>query len=99
MDPLVSIVRSPVSDEEHQSGLAPTEEEAYKSERKTGYNSDVKNKTLAVIQTWGLAAKGKPSISYFTDVYNLLRAEGHTFPPVKDGVESILLETSAVRYA
>ncbi|KAI9302983.1 hypothetical protein BJ944DRAFT_184120 [Cunninghamella echinulata] len=61
----------------------------------TGCNIDVKNKILTIVQTWGLAAKGKPNLSYITDTYYLLQAEGYTFPPISANTDSILLETSA----
>ncbi|KAI8329387.1 hypothetical protein BC941DRAFT_443030 [Chlamydoabsidia padenii] len=60
-----------------------------------GGNLDVKNKILYVVQIWGLAAKGKPSLSYVTDTYYLLQAEGYVFPPMTDSIDSIILETSA----
>ncbi|KAI8384873.1 uncharacterized protein BYT42DRAFT_612540 [Radiomyces spectabilis] len=63
--------------------------------RAPGCNLDVKNKILSVIQTWGIASKGKSTLSYMTDTYTLLKAEGYVFPPVKEHVDSILLETSA----
>ncbi|OAD76703.1 hypothetical protein PHYBLDRAFT_109142, partial [Phycomyces blakesleeanus NRRL 1555(-)] len=59
-------------------------------------NLDVKKRILTAIQTWGLAAKAKPSLSYMTDTYSLLRAEGYVFPPVTEPIDSIMLETSAV---
>ncbi|KAL1933920.1 hypothetical protein VTP01DRAFT_8010 [Rhizomucor pusillus] len=61
----------------------------------TGCNPDVKNKILTVIEIWGIAAKGKPSLSYMTDTYSLLKAEGYVFPPIQENIDSILLETSA----
>ncbi|KAI8883671.1 ubiquitin binding protein [Backusella circina FSU 941] len=61
----------------------------------TGCNPDVSNKALTIIQTWGLASKGKPVLSYMYDTYALLKAEGMTFPPVNQNIDSILLETSA----
>jgi hypothetical protein len=63
---------------------------------KTGCNMDVKEKVLSLIQTWGIAAKGNPSLSYISGTYNLLRAEGYVFPPVTEKIDSILLETAVV---
>ncbi|KAI9311954.1 hypothetical protein BX666DRAFT_1991275 [Dichotomocladium elegans] len=60
-----------------------------------GSNLDVKNKILTIIQTWHLASNGNPSLSYISDTYRLLQAEGYVFPPVSQTVDSILLETSA----
>ncbi|SAM07555.1 hypothetical protein [Absidia glauca] len=61
----------------------------------TGCNLDVKSKILSVVQIWGLAAKGKPNLSYVTDTYYLLQAEGYVFPPMTDSIDSIILESSA----
>ncbi|KAI9363599.1 hypothetical protein BD770DRAFT_379996 [Pilaira anomala] len=61
----------------------------------TGCNIDVKNKITSVIQTWGLASKNKPVISYMYDTYALLKAEGIQFPPINENIDGILLETSA----
>ncbi|GAA5803950.1 hypothetical protein HPULCUR_009435 [Helicostylum pulchrum] len=61
----------------------------------TGCNVDVKNKITSVIQTWGLASKNKPVISYMYDTYALLKAEGVQFPAINENIDGILLETSA----
>ncbi|RCH86672.1 Vacuolar protein-sorting-associated protein 27, partial [Rhizopus stolonifer] len=61
---------------------------------KTGSNQDVKNKALCLIQIWGIAAKYNPSLTYITGTYSLLQAEGYTFPPVTEKIDSILLETA-----
>ncbi|CAO3610569.1 unnamed protein product [Cunninghamella echinulata] len=58
-------------------------------------NIDVKNKILETIQTWGIAAKGNPSITYMTGTYSLLRAEGYMFPTVQQKIDPILFETSS----
>lgn len=60
-----------------------------------GCNIDVKNKLLYVIQTWGLASKNKPTLSYMSDTYALLKAEGVQFPPINENIDGILLETAA----
>jgi growth factor-regulated tyrosine kinase substrate len=57
---------------------------------------DVKNKILAVVQVWGMASRGKPALSYITDTYNFLKAEGFVFPPVNEHTDSIVLESSSV---
>jgi growth factor-regulated tyrosine kinase substrate len=57
---------------------------------------DVKNKILAIVQVWGMASKGNPQLSYITDTYNFLKAEGYVFPPVNEHTDSIVLESSAV---
>ncbi|CAM0138524.1 Vacuolar protein-sorting-associated protein 27 [Umbelopsis sp. WA50703] len=61
----------------------------------TGCNLDVKNKILAIVQVWGMASKGNPQLSYITDTYNFLKAEGYVFPPVNEHTDSIVLESSA----
>ncbi|CAO3640647.1 unnamed protein product [Mucor fragilis] len=57
-------------------------------------SSHVKSKTLSLIQVWGIASKGNPALSYISDTYTLLRAEGHTFPHVTDKIDSTLFETA-----
>ncbi|ORY97527.1 hypothetical protein BCR43DRAFT_489928 [Syncephalastrum racemosum] len=61
----------------------------------TGCHLEVKKKILDNIQVWALAAGNDPSLSYLTDTYSLLRAEGFAFPPVTDEPNPILLETAA----
>ncbi|KAI9316209.1 hypothetical protein BX666DRAFT_1948531 [Dichotomocladium elegans] len=58
-------------------------------------NLDVKNKILSVVQTWALAAKNNPNLSYLTDTYQLLQYERFRFPPVKEHINALLLETAA----
>jgi growth factor-regulated tyrosine kinase substrate len=53
---------------------------------------------LYVIQTWGLASKNKPTLSYMSDTYSLLKAEGVQFPPINENIDGILLETAAVSF-
>ncbi|KAI8988563.1 hypothetical protein BDF20DRAFT_905080 [Mycotypha africana] len=60
----------------------------------TGCNMDVRNKLLTIIQTWGLASKNKPILSYMYDTYALLKAEGLPFPQMNDNIDGILLETA-----
>ncbi|GAN02088.1 vacuolar protein sorting-associated protein 27 [Mucor ambiguus] len=57
-------------------------------------SSHVKSKTLSLIQVWGIASKGNPALSYISDTYTLLRAEGYTFPHVTDKIDSTLFETA-----
>jgi growth factor-regulated tyrosine kinase substrate len=57
----------------------------------------VKNKVLYLVQVWGIAAKYNPSLTYITGTYNLLQAEGYSFPPVTEKIDSILLETAIVK--
>ncbi|KAI9278317.1 hypothetical protein BDA99DRAFT_491836 [Phascolomyces articulosus] len=56
---------------------------------------NVRQRTLSILQTWAIAAKNTPSLSYLTDTYNLFRAEGVSFPEVQEPVNSFLLETIA----
>lgn len=65
---------------------------------KTASNQDVKHKVLYLVQTWGIAAKGNPSLSYITGTYSLLKAEGYAFPPVTEKIDSIFLETAVVSF-
>lgn len=58
----------------------------------------MKSKALSLIQIWGIASKGNPSLSYISDTYTLLRAEGYTFPHVTDKIDSTLFETAVVRF-
>ncbi|KAI8147245.1 hypothetical protein BJV82DRAFT_643161 [Fennellomyces sp. T-0311] len=57
--------------------------------------NNIKFKALSILQTWALAAKNTPSLSYLTDTYNLFRAEGIRFPTFVEPVNSFLLETIA----
>lgn len=95
MDELVSILKAPVSIKIYQNCrsrcLLPL--------LQAGCNIDVKNKLLYVIQTWGLASKNKPTLSYMSDTYSLLKAEGVQFPPINENIDGILLETAAVSCA
>jgi growth factor-regulated tyrosine kinase substrate len=45
---------------------------------------------------WGIASKGNTALSYISDTYTLLRAEGYTFPPITEKIDSNLLETAVV---
>ncbi|KAI8063919.1 hypothetical protein BC940DRAFT_260433 [Gongronella butleri] len=58
-----------------------------------GSNPDVKSKLLHHIQVWGLAAKGKPELSYMTDTYYLLQAEGYAFSSVRESVSGSMFDT------
>lgn len=56
----------------------------------------MKNRILSIIQTWGMASRNKPTLSYMYYTYALLKAEGMTFPPIRENLDSIFLETAAV---
>lgn len=60
-------------------------------------SNHVKSKVLSLIQVWGIASKGNSALSYISDTYTLLRAEGYTFPQVTDKIDSTLFETAVVR--
>ncbi|KAI9261133.1 hypothetical protein BY458DRAFT_576088 [Sporodiniella umbellata] len=58
-------------------------------------NVDVRDRLLSIIQTWGTASRNNPRLSYMHDTYTLLKAEGMTFPPMRENLDSIFLETAA----
>ncbi|KAJ3210302.1 Vacuolar protein-sorting-associated protein 27 [Dinochytrium kinnereticum] len=60
-------------------------------------NQDVRLKILALIQTWGIAFKGKSELSYVTEVYESMKREGMAFPPVeKAEASAIMIDTKIV---
>ncbi|TPX72258.1 hypothetical protein SpCBS45565_g00682 [Spizellomyces sp. 'palustris'] len=60
-----------------------------------GTNPDVRQKILALIQSWGLAFKTKSDLRYVTEVYESLKQEGITFPPVERAESSAaMIETT-----
>ncbi|KAI8917099.1 hypothetical protein DFJ77DRAFT_333527 [Powellomyces hirtus] len=60
-----------------------------------GTNPDVRHKILASIQSWGLAFKSKADLRYVTDVYESLKREGVTFPPIERSESSAaMIETT-----
>ncbi|KAJ3410786.1 Vacuolar protein-sorting-associated protein 27 [Chytridiales sp. JEL 0842] len=63
----------------------------------TGINPEVRQKVLALIQSWGLAFKGKHDLSYVSQVYENLKREGVPFPPVESAEASaIMIDTTTV---
>jgi hepatocyte growth factor-regulated tyrosine kinase substrate len=59
-------------------------------------NDDVKNKILELIQSWAVAAEGRPTLVYIGEVFKTLQREGYQFPARVD-VSSSMFDTSAVR--
>ncbi|GJJ69492.1 hepatocyte growth factor-regulated tyrosine kinase substrate [Entomortierella parvispora] len=59
-----------------------------------GCNVDVKNRILALLQTWGRLFRGKPGLGYVCDTYMILQHEGFEFPPA-DNVGAAIVETEA----
>ncbi|KAF9358953.1 Vacuolar protein-sorting-associated protein 27 [Mortierella sp. NVP85] len=60
----------------------------------SGCNYEVKNRILALIQSWGILFRGKRGLGYVCDTYMILQQEGFPFPP-KDNVGSAIVETEA----
>ncbi|KAJ3191996.1 Vacuolar protein-sorting-associated protein 27 [Irineochytrium annulatum] len=57
-------------------------------------NAQVREKILALLQSWALAFKGKSDLSYMTETYDNLKREGLAFPPVeKSSISSIMIDT------
>ncbi|KAG0341459.1 Vacuolar protein-sorting-associated protein 27 [Podila humilis] len=59
-----------------------------------GSNFEVKNKILALIQTWGLLFRGKHGLGYVCDTYMILQHEGFPFPPAEN-IGAALVESEA----
>ncbi|KAI8816735.1 putative vacuolar sorting-associated protein [Fimicolochytrium jonesii] len=61
----------------------------------SGTNSDVRQKILASIQSWGLAFKSKSELRYVSEVYDSLKRDGITFPPIEKSESSaMMIETT-----
>ncbi|KAJ3087321.1 Vacuolar protein-sorting-associated protein 27 [Quaeritorhiza haematococci] len=61
------------------------------SRQSAGSHWDVRQKVLALIQTWGLAFKSKYDLKYVTEVYEMLKREGIAFPPVQNAEASAVM--------
>ncbi|KAG0260202.1 Vacuolar protein-sorting-associated protein 27 [Mortierella polycephala] len=58
-------------------------------------NVEVRNKILALMQTWGRLFRGKKGLGYVCDTYMVLQHEGYQFPPVDNDGAVALVETEA----
>ncbi|KAI9363044.1 vacuolar protein sorting-associated protein 27 [Zopfochytrium polystomum] len=59
----------------------------------SGTDQAVRQKVLELLQTWGIAAKGRSELSYLSEVYSMLKREGLPFPPIEAAATSALMET------
>ncbi|KAI8925112.1 hypothetical protein BC831DRAFT_401583 [Entophlyctis helioformis] len=51
-------------------------------------NAEVKSKTLGLIQSWGIAFKSRPELSYVSEIYETLKRDGANFPPVESAASA-----------
>ncbi|RMD44020.1 hypothetical protein DV735_g1052, partial [Chaetothyriales sp. CBS 134920] len=57
-------------------------------------NDDVRQKLLELIQSWAIATKGRPELSYISTVYEQLQRDGLSFPPKVD-IATSMIDSSA----
>jgi growth factor-regulated tyrosine kinase substrate len=60
-------------------------------------NDEVKAKILELIQTWTVAAEGRPGLSYLQELYRKLQSDGYNFPP-RQAVASSMFDSNAVSF-
>ena len=51
---------------------------------KQSTDEGIKTKVLELLQTWGMAFRSSPKYRIVTDTLNLMKAEGWSFPPVRE---------------
>lgn len=64
----------------HEEVITQTYLEELKDMAKTSTADRVKNKILEMVQAWGIAFKDKSQYKIATNLYNVMKAEGYTFP-------------------
>lgn len=58
-------------------------------------DSQVRMKTLELIQSWAAAAEGRSTLGYISETYKTLQREGWNFPP-RTEIASSMYDSSAV---
>ena len=59
----------------------------------TQTNPEVRQRILSLIQSWSTAFKAKPQLSYAVDTYQMLKQQGHQFPPLEHKTDAIMIDT------
>ena len=58
-------------------------------------NLEVRNRILALIQSWAAASEGRYNLIYISETYRSLQREGFRFP-AKENIASSMFDSSAV---